>query len=418
MATVFWSWQSDLSPRETRTLIRDAIVAAIDLISVDFDEANRPEIDHDTKGVAGSPEIVATILSKIDAASVFVCDVTPITVTEAGKHIPNPNVAIELGYAKKSLSPDKVICVWNTAITNASVDDLTFDMRHRRGPLAFHLPIAGSTDELRKCRAALTTQLKEAISASLALAPLQRDDEPSWQPTSAASQTIWNDGQNSLVVNRGSDDPVSVSFGEEPRAFIRAIPSTYSRAANALQILEGHATHPTPLGRYASLSWGRTKGGFLAFRHIGTFEESGLTPTGTRWFSETGELWGVDSNVFTAHNGEAVFSWGYMIERWVDWLEHNLNVMTAVGGSPPFHIKLGLGGLDGTYWARNQNYGPKHVALESSALSTFRLESNDRNEIVGAVHAAFETVTNAYGLDPISRENFAKQLRSVCSKVC
>ena len=46
----------------------------------------------------GSPDIVATILAKIEAAAVFVADVTPIAVSPGGKHVANPNVLIELGY--------------------------------------------------------------------------------------------------------------------------------------------------------------------------------------------------------------------------------------------------------------------------------------------------------------------------------
>lgn len=95
--TVFWSWQSDQPSRETRSLIRDALIAALDRIAVDLEEADRPEIDHDTKDMPGSPDIVASILAKIEAAAVFIADVTPIAVTDGGKHVANPNVLIELG---------------------------------------------------------------------------------------------------------------------------------------------------------------------------------------------------------------------------------------------------------------------------------------------------------------------------------
>jgi len=126
--SVFWSWQSDRPARETRSLIREALVKAIDRIAVEFDEAGRPEIDHDTRGAAGSPDIVATILTKIDRAGVFVADVTPIAISENGKHIANPNVLIELGYAKRALGTERVITVWNTAFTDARPEDLPSDV--------------------------------------------------------------------------------------------------------------------------------------------------------------------------------------------------------------------------------------------------------------------------------------------------
>jgi len=46
------------------------------------------------------PDIVATILEKIDNAAAFVGDVTPISVSENGKQVANPNVLIELGYSR------------------------------------------------------------------------------------------------------------------------------------------------------------------------------------------------------------------------------------------------------------------------------------------------------------------------------
>jgi hypothetical protein len=69
----------------------------------------RPEIDHDTRGVAGTPPIAETILRKIDAASVFIADVTPVAVTDQGKQVANPNVLIELGYAKKTHPFERII---------------------------------------------------------------------------------------------------------------------------------------------------------------------------------------------------------------------------------------------------------------------------------------------------------------------
>ena len=135
--TVFWSWQSDLDGRVTRELVSSALDQAIGMISADLDEADRPSLTSDTQGVAGSPDIVATILRKIDEAAVFVGDVTPIAVSADGKVCANPNVPIELGYAHRTLGENRVLQVWNTAFDGATLDKLPFDMRGRRGPIAF-----------------------------------------------------------------------------------------------------------------------------------------------------------------------------------------------------------------------------------------------------------------------------------------
>ena len=157
MNTVFWSWQSDQSARETRDLFRDALQAAISRLSAEMEEADRPSLDHDTKDVAGSPEIVTTILKKIQNAAVFVGDITPIVVSPNGKHVPNPNVLIELGFAKHALGPERIILVWNCALTDCSFEHLPFDLRHRRGPVTIDLPIGAGKAQLREAQGSLVT---------------------------------------------------------------------------------------------------------------------------------------------------------------------------------------------------------------------------------------------------------------------
>lgn len=109
--TVFWSWQSDLDARVTRDLIRSALDQAIGMLAANLDEADRPSLTSDTQGVAGTPDIVATILRKIDEAAVFAGDVTPIAVSASGKACANPKVLIELGYAHRALGENRVLQV-------------------------------------------------------------------------------------------------------------------------------------------------------------------------------------------------------------------------------------------------------------------------------------------------------------------
>ena len=87
---VFWSWQSDVSPQSCRTLIRDALVAAIERVGLELnvEDAERPEIDQDTKDEPGMVDIPNTILEKISEAAVFVADLTPFTELRAEKHLP------------------------------------------------------------------------------------------------------------------------------------------------------------------------------------------------------------------------------------------------------------------------------------------------------------------------------------------
>jgi hypothetical protein len=72
----------------------DRSCGAIEDLDAELDE--RHELTSDTQGVAGSPDIVATILAKIAEVKVFVGDVTPLAVSPNGKALANPNVLIEL----------------------------------------------------------------------------------------------------------------------------------------------------------------------------------------------------------------------------------------------------------------------------------------------------------------------------------
>src|SRR6185436_19858506 len=99
---VFYSWQSDLPNRTNRGLIEGALKKACRELSAEFEEAIR--VDSGIEGESGSPDIAATILSKIDAATVVVADVSIIGIAQvtgsdpqSSRPLPNGNVMFELG---------------------------------------------------------------------------------------------------------------------------------------------------------------------------------------------------------------------------------------------------------------------------------------------------------------------------------
>lgn len=141
--TVFWSWQSDLPPDITRHFVKEALNQALKKVNaeLELEQAERIELDHDTKGEAGMVEIAKTIFEKIEDCEVFVADITPIAEvqsSETGKKVPNPNVMIELGYALHELGHKRIITVANLAF-GGKPEDLPFDLRHRRGAITFTL---------------------------------------------------------------------------------------------------------------------------------------------------------------------------------------------------------------------------------------------------------------------------------------
>jgi hypothetical protein len=128
---IFYSWQATLPNATNRGFILAALEAACAVVGQDLSVDERPEVDRDTQGVPGAPDIAHTIFAKIDAADAFVCDVSIVTSGEGqAKPCPNPNVLIELGYAIKSLGWSRIILVMNTAMGGPEL--LPFDLKTKR----------------------------------------------------------------------------------------------------------------------------------------------------------------------------------------------------------------------------------------------------------------------------------------------
>lgn len=125
---IFYSWQSDLPGNKTKNFIRECIDEAIDLAQES--EAIEAERDEATTGTTGSPDIVATLFSKIDNCDLFIADLSLCYTEDQNKEkrSPNPNVLLELGYAVKTLGWDRIICLCNTDYGNK----YPFDISHNR----------------------------------------------------------------------------------------------------------------------------------------------------------------------------------------------------------------------------------------------------------------------------------------------
>lgn len=128
--TVFYSWQSDTRAAANRTLIETALQAAVGELRSDAAIKLQPVVDRDTLAKAGSPDIVATILEKIQTCGAFVADVTIINSGSGDRPTPNPNVLIELGYALNAVGASRIILVQNVAF--GGPEDLPFDLRQKR----------------------------------------------------------------------------------------------------------------------------------------------------------------------------------------------------------------------------------------------------------------------------------------------
>ncbi|MCO4206092.1 nucleotide-binding protein [Aeromonas taiwanensis] len=158
---IFYSWQSDLPQNTNQKAIRSSLRSASSLIEESSDI--RIVLDEATRGESGSPNIPATILQKISACDLFVCDLTTINSQsdESVRKTPNPNVLFELGYAVSILGWGRIVMLFNRHFGKFP-DDLPFDIdRHRASPF-----ILSEEDPKNKSNISdLQALLKVAISA-------------------------------------------------------------------------------------------------------------------------------------------------------------------------------------------------------------------------------------------------------------
>jgi hypothetical protein len=153
---IFWSWQSDTPGNIGRFLVRDALNDAIEKLRAGNDVEDAPRnvhLDHDVKDVPGTPDLVRTILAKIEKSEVVVADVTIVGKTEVGKGLVNSNVAIELGYAFHACTDERAVLVFNKHY--GKHEELPFDLRHKGGGVDFDLKPDASKGEIEEQRRAL-----------------------------------------------------------------------------------------------------------------------------------------------------------------------------------------------------------------------------------------------------------------------
>ncbi|WP_454597686.1 hypothetical protein [Qipengyuania sp. SM2507] len=390
--TVFWSWQSDRSERETRHLIREAMVIALDRLTGETEIDERLEIDHDTRGLPGSPDIVSAILAKIDAAAVFVADITPLAISDQGKHIANPNVLIELGYAKKALGPERVVTIWNTAFTDSRVEDLPFDLRGRRGPITYALPAGASREELAKTRAFIVESLVDRIGGCVgalsAVAPAPRP----WQPSVEDDPSIWVAPGTPVRINedRGSGTKMFVDGG---RWYVRILPSSFDPSA-----LDG-GVHGPFVGGYGGFSWGQTTGGQLTYTGSVRADVGPELDAATMWFRGTGELWMMQTRISADYRWRPCFYGDYIPENWADLLASGLARLGANGGASPYHVRLGVTGLEGLYWPDVQTFGGEPpVALEPRMEHEFTAPGIEEVDWREGVVVAWTALRQMFGM--------------------
>lgn len=342
---IFWSWQSDTPPSIGRDFVKSALKEAIKLLSEELDlaEAERPELDHDTKDVPGLAPIADTIFDKIDNSAIFIADVTLVgSIPGGAKKTPNPNVMIELGYAMKSLGPGCLVLVANSA-GGFRPEDLPFDLRHRRGPITYELADSADKSTKSKEHKHLVKVFTDALRVNLANLTPAPVVEPPQYPSVADDRSIWYDPAEIIEVHDGQKGRL---LQGQTRAYLRLSAAGWTGSQPTRTVIRnslltpfgaytnGTSTVPNDLGVMTG-GWGRSQDELTAL---------------TQWFAKTGEIWGV-SPAYSYREGHLAHipllkEWRVRMREWIDLFE-------KLGARKPFRVEAGITGARGLKWPRN-----------------------------------------------------------------
>jgi hypothetical protein len=158
---IFYSWQSDVESKYNRQFIKECLSKAIKQLNKELAIEDAVRLDHDTKGIEGSPDITSVIFNKIEECDIFIGDITFITHSENNKYCSNPNVLIELGYALKCLGDRRIINIMNVSFGNPD-KKLPFDLAHKRWPIIYSLA-SDNYDDKSSIKKELIASIRSAL---------------------------------------------------------------------------------------------------------------------------------------------------------------------------------------------------------------------------------------------------------------
>lgn len=416
-AKIFWSWQNDYAPKTCRHFIRTALAQAIAEVAdeIGVDDANRPEIDHDTKNERGMADIPATILNKIAEAAVFVADLTPIAQSTEGKWLPNPNVMIELGWAMHRPGWERVIGVLNTA-SGAKIEDLPFDIRQRK-VVTFALAenadkparTAARLDLVKKLKGALRTNLDER-SEELAIATAITG-----VAAKAHNHSIWASAGDTLIHNDafGGARRQQVTIPDVPRSYMRVIPLSWNQGVPSISDISGLGqSHSVDASSDTARDgdYGATDEGFVRYWITDRLEGSASSSNMTMFFEDTGEYWMLQGSVIVQRENRLLLRDQPMLGHWSLTLRRAMAAMDKLGASKVRRVEAGLFGVKDlqwySEWAGDRTPSRRNDAREIRQSAAWDIEAQ-----VTFLTNAYNRVRNLFALDRSSEAEVTEFLR-------
>jgi hypothetical protein len=362
---IFWSWQFDTYGPTGRHLVREALEAAIALLkqAPDVEEPTEQErreamhLDHDRKGVSGSPELARTIFEKIDRAEVFVADVTAVGQTFDGtKKLMNSNVAIEYGHAHKALGDTKILMVQNQHY--GTRDDLPFDLKHHAGPIQYSLGPDADKEAIAAEKIKLRGQFITALRPYLETTAHQ---EPFAETQSIGTPATFFEPHEILGrIAEGTRDEIEYQFGERRAFYLRLMPMAACPKQRTTQLMDvASRIRPDVLSsaRYGG-TLDRNRFGVIAIEGHGTSR----VPRSLTQMLTTGEIWGVTRQFFAAYREYTIVPTVALENTYRRVLQNYCELLAGLNISPPYTVECGAIGLQGLHVGIGNNGidGPIH----------------------------------------------------------
>lgn len=364
--TVFFSWQSDRPAKEGKNFIERALDVATKNISKDVQIEEDPreplKLDKDTLDVPGSPPIFDTIRQKIDRAAVFVADLTFVSDRPKGGPSPNPNILIEYGYALKSLGPNRIVGVMNTAFGEPSRESLPFDLAYYRFPIRYGLEERASNDERKIVRETLVADLERAIRNVLD-SEEYRARLPKPDPLPPAKYRDPLDGRarfrvrgqpigftNEPLLRRHGTEDWPVTLAEGPARWLRVMPERPIKHALKISGIrsEIHALTNLPLyNAHSNTLFARGGDGIGLCMPL----NSEASPCLVYVFTD-GEVWAIDTFAFMQRPRHIPLderSFALSLKQSAEFINDRLTIL------PPYRWVVGIEGVQG-YMLSIDNY--------------------------------------------------------------
>jgi hypothetical protein len=418
---VFWSWQDDSPGKANRQFIKEALEEAIKAIDGDFEfqDADRPSLDHDTKGVAGAKEIVPTIMTKIAASVVFVADVTPIAETDDGKALPNPNVMVELGWSLNKPGDGRQIYVLNTG-GGWSIEGLPFDIRHRR-VLTYSLTEADDKKTRDRALKLLTRDLTSAITANLTE---HLDEKAQEMPAAGISAkegepSIWTGSETGFrhQDSFGNNHWTDVTIPDGPRAYLRVIPTAWKEGPPSVAQIGALGADIAPYARadYGSGDFGATREGYVRYWLSSQRDEPVASKNVSMYFEDTGEFWIIDGDCVVRQqpSNRRIVQLYEVFRGWSTALRRAHRVLDQYGALAARRIEVGFTGFDDVRFPGGWGEASQRPARRDA----MRVDEIRRDWSEPAVREAFLVralggVFDLFGLDPLKSDAAAKFVRT------